>query len=360
MRQLALILMVALTGCAGMGTDYDTPAEAGQIPFEVEPITPGLVGNMKTVSADALPELSDRVARENYAYRIGPADVLSIYVDQPLFDAGSESDAPGQRTTESLYVVSEQGEIFLPLHGRLEVAGLTVTEAYEKIDEALQNFIEDPQINVRVAEFRSKRVTIANASGSGSYLPITDKPMTVLDAVLQTGAEGEVDLRNVVLKRNGNEYVIDVFALMDSPDFGREWLLRDEDVLVIPENLNAVYLLGEGPNTRKVIDPYQSTLASVLISDSGRQGGNRNGGFLNSGSTDLGSIFVIRGDTEFAQVYHLNAKTPDALILAEQFPMRHGDIVFVTTRPVTRFNRFIAETLPSLAPLYLVERAANF
>jgi polysaccharide export outer membrane protein len=361
-----LLLAILLAGCAGMSTDYDTPAQAGQIPFDVSPITAGLVNGMRVERPSAAEPPSGTTAPDAYAYRIGPADILSIYVNQPLFDDGTgdrnRAAAPGEASQESLYVVNDQGTIFLPLHGPLKVAGLTVAEAYDRIREALARFITEPQINVRVAEYRSQRVVVAGASGGG-YLPITDQPMTIVDAILQgtedaSGPE-EPDLRSVVLKRDGRDISVDVEALMASGDFGREWVLQDGDVVVVPENRNAVYLAGEGPNLRVTVDPFETTLAEVLLRNQQGGGNNQGSTFLRSGATRLGSIFVIRGDTSFADVYHLNARTPDALILAEQFPMQHGDIVFVSTNPVTRFNRFVSETLPSLAPLLLAEQFTN-
>ena len=186
--------------------------------------------------------------------------------------------------------------------------------------------------------------------------------MTIVDAVIQGGGTGvDVDLRSALLKRDGRDIPVDIRALMEAGDFGRQWILQDGDVVVIAENRNAVYLAGEGPNVRRTIAPYETTLAEILIGggQDGGSGGGGGGAFLKSGSALIGSIFVIRGDTSFADVYHLNARTPDALLLAEQFPMQHGDIVFVSTNPVSRFNRFVSETLPSLAPLFIADQIAG-
>ena len=359
----AIVSLALLNGCSGMGTDYDEPATAGQIPFDVDPITPTLVSGLSVDLPAATRAPTGSAERASYAYRIGAADTLSIFVDQPLFlESGNNPGVAGSGTSEQdarLYTVNERGEIFLPLHGPLEVVGLTISEAYERIRAALAAFISDPQINVSVAEFRSQYATVISEAGQGEYIPITDQPLTIVDAVIRAGDNSESDLRQIVLKRDGVDMVVDVAALIASPDFGGDWILQHRDVVVIPENANGVYLLGEGPNQRRQIDPYRTSLAQVLLpqvmEEQQMMQGNQQGGFLNRGSTNAGSIFVIRGDTDFAQIYHLNARTPDAMILAERFPMQDGDIVFVTTRSVTRFNRYIAELLPSLAPIFLAE-----
>lgn len=367
---LGCALLIA--GCAGMGTPYDSPAEAGQVPFKVTPITASLVRGVSVTRPTAAPPPASTIRVEDYVYRIGPGDVLSIFIDQPLFDAQGAGGvmASGERPTEALYVVSERGEIFLPLHGPLAVAGLTVTEAFSAIQDAILNFITRPQINVRVETFRSQAVTLATDSGNGTVLPIGDVPISIVDAVLAAnlpgGSGAGFDLRQVVLKRNGNAYEVDVRALMESADFGRDWVLQAGDVVQVPDNDNGVFMLGEGPSARLPIDPYDSTLAEALVlstGGAGQAGGGAAGGiggqYLRNASTKLGSIFVIRGDTEFADVYHLNAKTPDAMLLADRFPLENGDIVFVTTREVTRFNRYVAELLPTIAPALFIQQITD-
>ena len=363
------ILTAALTGCAGIGSEYDTPAEPNQIPFSVTAITPAVTESMAITRPTAKAAPEDSPSRSDYQYRIGTADVLAIFVDEPLFaEDASTALRTGQAQQEArLYTVSERGEIFLPLHGPLPVAGLTITEAYEAILVALKEFFARPQINVSVAEFRSQQVAVVFGSGEGSYLPITNQPLSILDAVMQTPRESlgpeELDFRSVVLKRDGNETSVDLTALIESASFGSGWLLKAGDVVLIPKNTNGVYLMGEIQNQRRLIDPYGTSLAEVLFppSQTNQQPTQQQlaNNFLNQGSANIGSIFVIRGDTSFTNVYHLNAKTPDSLLIAENFPMQSGDIVFVSTRNITRFNRYIAEFLPSLAPVLIASQFAN-
>lgn len=356
-----LALLATLTACAGMGDRYSTPARAHQIPFTVEAITPELVGRLR----EAPPQVVDApvgATIEDYAYRIGPSDVLSIFVNQSLYGDRAAATAV-DRAAESQYVVSEFGDIFLPLHGPLRVAGLTVTEAYVRIQAALSRYIASPQINVRVLEYRSQRVAVAGYVGTPGYLPVTDRPMTITEAVIVSGVREDSNLRQVVLKRGGSEYLVDVHGLMQSPTFGRDWVLQDGDVVLVPPNENKVYVLGEAPNRSLTINRYSTSLAEMLVgSDNQRQSG-RDSNYLQAGSARPGSIFVIRGTPEAAQVYHLNGKSPEAFILADRFQMQHGDIIYVSTRGVTRFNRFISQILPSLtslvAPVFIADRLDN-
>lgn len=359
---VTLALPVLLSGCAGLGAGgYSEPAPDKAIPFTVEAITPGLVRDLTITppAAELAPESGS--AGEAYVYRIGPSDVLSVFINQSIYSSQQvgQGGSPSAALQESTYVVSENGEIFLPFHGPLKVSGMTMSQAYRAIADALARFITKPQINVRVSEYRSKQVTVVGDVTTPGVLPITDKPMTVPLAVVRAGVKDDSDLRKVVLKRGGKDHNVDVASLIDSPSFGTDWVLQDGDVILVPKNTNKVYVLGEAPNRTELIDPYRSSLAEILVSSD--KAARNNADYLQSGTANAGSIFVIRPDADKARVYHLNAKSPESFILASNFQVADGDIVFVSTRQITRFNRFIAQLLPSLQsvllPLLIVDQA---
>jgi polysaccharide biosynthesis/export protein len=355
---------LGLGGCAGMSQSYDTPARSNQIPFTVEPITPVLVSLLAQTPPPQAPVPQGTTEPGQYAYRIGPTDVMSIFVNQSLFADSTNPASTVDRVAESTYVVSSDGNIFLPLHGPLRVAGLTIGQAYDAIRDALGRYIAQPQINVRVTEYRSQRVAVVGEVSQPGFFPITDRAMTITEAVITAGRSANANLRKVVLKREGEEYLVDVFNLVDSPTFGQEWILQDGDVIVVPRNENKVYVLGEAPNRTQFIDPYTTTLAQILVPDESQSTATRTGSnYLQAGTAKPGSIFVIRGKTDAAQVYHLNGHSPEAFLLADQFQLVDGDIVFVSTRSVTRFNRFISQLLPSLtslvAPIFIIDRIDN-
>jgi polysaccharide export outer membrane protein len=58
-------------------------------------------------------------------------------------------------------------------------------------------------------------------------------------------------------------------------------------------------------------------------------------------------IYVIRGDQSKPEIFQLNAESPDALILADQFPLQAHDVVFVGTAGVTQWSRVLNQLLPS-------------
>jgi polysaccharide export outer membrane protein len=82
----------------------------------------------------------------------------------------------------------------------------------------------------------------------------------------------------------------------------------------------------------------QLTLAEALAEAGG----------VNPLSANAGQVYVIRsGESARAQIYHLNAASPDALLLADRFALAARDVVYVDAAPVVRWARLINNILPS-------------
>lgn len=359
-RALVALLPAAvlLAGCAGVGSNYSTPAPKQQISFDLVAITPEVAAeNRREVPTSDEASIASHAA-DKYVYMIGPGDILSVFIVG--LDPSREATRGQGSEAETQYLVSETGDIYLPLHGRLNVAELTISQAYERIYEALSRFINSPQINVRVAEFRSQRVTVVGAVGQPGFVPITDRPMSITELMVVAGAKENSDLRKVVLKRYGSQRIVDVASLMNSPQFGEKWVLRDKDVVVVPSNENKIYVVGEAPNRVELIDPFNNSLADVLVGG-GQAGGG--GSYLQAGSAKPSHVFVVRPVANRAVVYHLDASRAESFLVANQFQLSSGDVVYVATRRITRYNRFLSQILPTLqsliAPTLLIDQFGN-
>ena len=54
-------------------------------------------------------------------------------------------------------------------------------------------------------------------------------------------------------------------------------------------------------------------------------------------------------------IYHLDAKSPDAFILAERFPLQPRDVVFVDRAEGIRWNQIIGQIQPTVDLLNLFD-----
>jgi polysaccharide export outer membrane protein len=299
--------------------------------------------------AKANPDLEQQI--REYQYQIGPQDVLSFTVwDHPelTIPAGEVREAALQG-----HLVGPSGQIFYPFIGEVEVMNRTVSDVRVEVTERLARVIQDPQLDVRVAAFRSRKVQVSGNVAMPGSVPLTDIPLTLVDALSQAGGvTPEGALQSVQVIRGGESRTFDVQSLLERGDMHQNMLLRDGDLVYVPENsFYAVHVLGEVAQRGSV--PMASgrlNLAEVLSLS----------GSFEPTNADPERLFIFRGAYEKPEVFWLDARSPDAMLLATQFEMRPQEVVFVASAGLTRWNRAISLILPSVQTLWqtqsLIER----
>lgn len=289
-------------------------------------------------------DLSD----EEYHYLVGPGDVLQITVwDHPelTIPAGSL-----RSSAESGNWVHNDGTIFYPYVGILEVAGLQVTEIRDLITRRLSRYIEDPQVDVSIAAFRHKKIYVTGEVDEPGLFPVTNVPTRLIDAIGEAGGlTPAADWSSVVLTRNGKDYRLSLRDIYQYGNTSQNVLLQPNDVVnVNPVTDAKVFVLGEvGKASSLQMGRNGLSLAEALA---------ENGG-LNQQESDASGVFVFRkapADAEHGiDIYQLNAKDAAALVLADSFALQERDIVYVTAAPLVKWNRVLRLLVPSMTTLLL-------
>ncbi|MCM8594282.1 polysaccharide biosynthesis/export family protein [Accumulibacter sp.] len=271
-------------------------------------------------------------------YRLGPGDIISIIVwDHPelTIPAGSFRTAEQAGT-----VIAEDGTIFYPYIGVIKAGGKTTSELRAILAAKLAKYIERVQLDVRMVAFRSQQVYVVGEVFKPGIQPVNDVPMRVLDAVNRAGGfTPEADFSRVLLTRRGTTYLVDVQSMYDYGTSEQNVLLEDGDIVnVADRSYNKIFVLGEVTKPGSlVMNKKRSTLAEAL-SDAG---------YINQTTADPRYIYVMRGDTDQPELFHLNATMADAMLLADRFPLRPRDIIYVDAAAVVRWQRVISNILPT-------------
>jgi polysaccharide export outer membrane protein len=83
-------------------------------------------------------------------------------------------------------------------------------------------------------------------------------------------------------------------------------------------------------------------------------------GGLSPLSAQAKGIYVIRAqDSTAIDVFHLDARNPVALAMADRFPLRPRDVVFVDATNLARWNRVVGLLEPTLDMYYTGLEAAT-
>lgn len=295
------------------------------------------------VPAAMPPETVSRLAA--YEYRLAPGDIIDIVVyEHPELTPR----VGGTRTVEEAGIVVESdGAVFFPYIGEVAVEGLTAREVRRMVAGRLAEYISSPQVDVKVLGYRSQRVYVTGQVAEPGPLAITNVPMTVADAISMAGGLTEdANWHDALLSRDGAETRISLYEMFYHGRMGGNLLLEHRDVLHVPEQgVHEVYVLGE-PNEVSIVPMggMPMSLTEALAAAGG----------IDQETSDASGIFVIRnaedGDEGAREidVYQLDVRNAVAYALGSRFMMWPGDIVYITTAPVTRWNRVVGQIANSV------------
>ncbi|WP_175925241.1 polysaccharide biosynthesis/export family protein [Burkholderia cepacia] len=352
---LAMAASVALSACVlapGMRMSppsdaADAHAASGAPTFRITPIDAGLIRELDAQSASRQTGQSDRLAASPGPYRIGPGDVLQITVwDHPELAASqgpAPQNAPRAADPASGFVVDPKGNLSFPFAGTVHVAGLTADAAQARIVAALSRVYRGPQVTLRVASFRSQQVYIDGEVRTPGAQPVNDVPMTLYEALGRSGGlSPTADQSRMTLVRDGVTYPLDLSRMLRNGRNPADVVLAAGDLLHVPARSDyGVYVMGE-VNKPSLAVPLRD--GRLTLSDALSQAGS-----VNAGTADAAQMFVIRGSgTDSPQVFHLDARSPVSMVLANEFELQPKDIVYVDGNGLVRFSRVLSLLLPGV------------
>ncbi|MDG1248642.1 MAG: polysaccharide export protein [SAR86 cluster bacterium] len=359
------ILFIFLTSCTVIPGTHISNLETSSLIFsknndiDLIPITQELISTMHSeeIRIESAINRSLQDEMNNYTYLVGVGDVLNIIVwDHPELTIPQS----GQRSAaEAGNFVHKDGTIFYPYVGKVSVIGREVTQIRDDITRGLSTYINNPQVDVNVAAFRSQHFFVSGAVKNPQMIPVRNVPITILDALsISGGMAPDADWSSATLTSNNNgELVIeaiDLSVLLEQGVLKQNRLLKSNDVLHIPRNdALKIFVMGDVVNaTTQQIGRRGMTLAEAL----------NNVGGINEASANASGIFVLRAsdsDSKLVDIYQLDISMGPRLILSTQFKLQPKDIVYVTSAPVARWNKLLTQLTSSLNQIYQIDRIEN-
>jgi polysaccharide export outer membrane protein len=236
-----------------------------------------------TVSSCKLREklvyFNDSTSIENKSNNFSPIlkvdDLISLSVsdlDQEtvaLFNAqstgGQSPDYVNGIAVNNGYLIDVNGEVNLPIIGKIKIAGLKRSEAILIIENELKKYLNNPVVHLNILNF--KITILGEVSIPGTYR-IPNERITILEAIGLAGDLKITGIRNNVLviredKNGKKEFRIDLTSkeIFNSPVY----YLQQNDVVYIEPNMNtrvnSTFLKSNGP----IFISLTSILLSTII-----------------------------------------------------------------------------------------------
>ena len=158
------------------GSEGQIAADQTLTPGSLLAITPKLINQQRAMRKADVSDDVKSFFSEAKAYGIGPGDILNIVVwNHP------------ELVLEKGYNVSPEGLIQFPLLGTFKIVGMSEIRAREELIRRLSKFLKDPQITVRIQDYRTGRVYVDGEVRTPGQQAINDIPMTLPEVISRAG-----------------------------------------------------------------------------------------------------------------------------------------------------------------------------
>ena len=363
---LSIFCVILISSCASIGNTY-SDFKSGFLSINSNPKTieyeavvlpelsnkPILVEDVNIQLINSLNEKSnlnipvELMSYKPGPYKIGVGDKLFIYVYGET-ERLSAVIAFG-KAINPIYekYVRDDGTIFYPNAGVLEVDGKTVEEVRKDLTLKLSTVLRNPQIDISITEYNSQKIIVSGVFESPGSYSVETVPKTLAQVVssanpfenLANNSE-QGDLTSLKFTRDGSIYDIDYEYLSRNSQLLNNIYLKDGDVIHLSDSsLMNVFVLGEAQEPKTIkLKRRNLPLSSVLGEAKG----------LNNAYSKNSSVFIFRpSDAENQpRIFRIDMTSPSGYLLADKFDVNSRDVVYIGTKNVTIWSRIFKQLIP--------------
>lgn len=284
---------------------------------------------MEGIEVQPLPE----DAMREYKDVIAEDDILNIALYHPKRKDLMEAIQFINNSVGGFHV--HHGMIDLPDIPPVHVAGLTLDEARIHLQEEFNQQIQDVEIFIKYHDRLIRKVELTGMVANAT-VPVDGKKR-LYEVIANARIPPDANLFMSYVIRNGCPLAVDLHKLINEGDMCQNIVMRGGDKIFIANKQDSsVMVMGEVNTPKPVHLPYGfMSLREAIV---------HAGGIPFTG--DKHHIQVIRGNLQCPKIYslsweHIIHLPNDSLLLIP------GDTVYVCAKPITEWNRFISQLLPS-------------
>lgn len=271
--------------------------------------------------------------------------------------ASSISTAHASSMPEQM--VDSDGQISVPFAGRIQADGRTPQEIAREIDNRLTGKAHQPQTIVRVIRNAASNVTVVGDVANSAHVPLTARGERVLDVLASAGGVKQpVGKMTVQITRDAKVTSLPLETVIRDPR--QNVRLQPDDVMTVLFQPFSFTALGASSKNEEL--PFEAT-GLTLAQALGRIAG------LQDTRADVKGVFIFRmedpaalspetratakltPDGKVPVIYHVNMKDPATFFIAQSFPIRNKDVLYVSNAPLADLQKFLNVIFSTVLPV---------
>jgi polysaccharide export outer membrane protein len=213
---------------------------------------------------------NDASSLENNSQNFSPVlekdDLVSITVSDLDVESVALFNSPNNNISlNNGYLIDEDGEVNLPIIGKIKIAGLKRKDAIILIENELKKYLNNPVVQLSILNFK---ITILGEVNLPGTYRVTNERITILEAI---GLAGDLKLtgvrNNVLLIREVDNKKTEIRLDLTSKEIfsSNGYFLKQNDVVYVEPNLasraNSTFAKTNGP----IFISFTAVLLSTLI-----------------------------------------------------------------------------------------------
>lgn len=194
-------------------------------------------GEYKLLQTEHIVE-NKNISDRSIEYRILPQDRLEVMLyKDPNQESISSLSELGQRLSTRGVLVDTAGNIRLPLLGKVKVAGLSQTQAADKLTSLYKRYLNTPSVYLEVL---NKRVFILGEVNKPGAVPLDKEKMTLFEALAHVGDLKDSAVRNNIIILSNTKHGMQMrrvdLTRFDTMNYAKLMLRPNDIVYVQPDD----------------------------------------------------------------------------------------------------------------------------
>lgn len=274
-------------------------------------------------------------------------------------------DARGTNLPEQM--VGESGTVNIPFAGRVQASGRTPDAIAQDIRTRLLGKAHDPQVIVRRSRNAATNVTVVGEVVNSGRMPLTAKGERLLDALANAGGVRQpVGKMTIQVTRGDHVGIMPLEAVIKDPR--QNIRLQADDVVTLLFQPFSFTVLGAAKANQEV--PFEAT-GLTLSQALGRMGG------LDDQRANPKGVFIFRfedptvfpgngqalpttKDGKVPVIYRVNMRDPTTLFVAQSFPIKDKDVIYISNAPLADFSKFLQAVSQIVYPIATIQNTNIF